>query len=419
MNADGTLNVCIVVSYDLDEDGGGVKHHAMHLARTLRQRGDHVTIIGPSTVARNTPEIVGFRGVVNVKSNGSDNRIGIFVSPLSVSRYFRRNRFDVIHIHEPLQPTLPYLTRLFTPGVPKVCTFHAFAESASWRLKCAQKIFAPLILPSIGRAIAVSKPAARYASDNWHRPISIIPNGVATDVFHPGTRTGTEWRPGDGVLRLFYIGRLSDERKGFQFLLEAYARLRARGIAVELDAVGEQAGAPLPPAMPGFTYHGAVSLDGLVEGYRACDVLVAPSTGMESFGIVLLEAMACGRAIVCSDIEGYREVADDQGAIMVKPQDASALEAAIASLASDPARVARMGEWNRRRVAQFDWAAVAPRVRSEYEAAIANADNPSLMQASPIQASPVQALPMQPSPNQTAPVADSASSAQVDPRLPI
>lgn len=377
MNADGSLDVCIVVSYDLDEDGGGVKHHAMHLARTLRERGDRVTVIGPSTIARNTPETVGFRGVINVKSNGSDNRIGIFISPLAVWRFFRRNRFDVIHIHEPIQPLLPYLVSWFTPGIPKICTFHAFAENASWSLKAAQKIFGPLILPLVGRAIAVSKAAARYASDNWKRVISVIPNGVATDVFQPGSRTGTGWKPGDPVLRLLYIGRLSDERKGLRFLLESFARLRARGIPVELDAVGETGGAPIPPPMPGFRYHGAVSLAELVERYRACDVLIAPSTGMESFGIVLLEAMSTGRAIVCSDIEGYREVVDARGAVLVKPRDVNALELAIANLASDPARIVQMGEWNQKRAATFDWTAIAPRIRAEYEAAIANVDAPS------------------------------------------
>ncbi|MEP6832523.1 MAG: glycosyltransferase family 4 protein [Gemmatimonas sp.] len=375
-----------------------MKHHALHLARALRQGGDRVTVIGPSTVARNTPEVVGFRGVVNVKSNGSDNRLGLFVSPASVWRYFRRNRFDAIHIHEPLQPSLPYWVSWFTPGIPKLCTFHAFAEDASWSLKAGRHICAPGILPFIGRAIAVSKPAARFASDNWQRPISVIPNGVATDVFHPGARTGAGWRPGDGVLRLFFVGRLSDERKGFRFLLEAYARLRARGIAVELHAVGEQAGAPTPPEMPGFTYHGAVTLAELVEQYRACDVLVAPSTGQESFGIVLLEAMASGRAIVCSDIEGYREVIDDQGAVLVRPRDANALEAAIASLALDPTRVARMGDWNRRRVPAFDWVALAPRVRGEYEAAIANIDDPLLAPA--------------------APLVENSAPVQLDPRLP-
>lgn len=384
MNADRSLRVCIVVSYDLDEDGGGVKHHALHLARALRHGGDHVTVIGPSTVARNTPEVVGFRGVVNVKSNGSDNRLGIFVSPVSVWRYFRRHHFDAIHIHEPLQPSLPYWASWFTPGIPKICTFHAFSEDASWSLRSGRQICAPVLFPFIGRAIAVSKPAARYASDNWPRPISVIPNGVATDVFHPGARTGAGWRPGEGVLRLLYIGRLSDDRKGLRFLLEAFVRLRARGTPVELHAVGEQGGAPMPPSMPGFTYHGAVTLAELVERYRACDVLVAPSTGQESFGIVLLEAMASGRAIVCSDIEGYREVVDDQGAILVKPRDANSLEAAIAILALDPARVAQMGEWNRRRAPAFDWLALAPRVRCEYEAAIANSCDPFPIPATPL-----------------------------------
>jgi phosphatidylinositol alpha-mannosyltransferase len=198
--------------------------------------------------------------------------------------------------------------------------------------------------------------------------VTSVPNGVSTDVFVPGaprTRDG-------GPLRLLFVGRLSDERKGLRYMLEAYEQLRAQGVAVTLDIVGEQAGAPVPPAMPGLTYHGPVPRSELIKRFQECDVYVAPSTGQESFGIVLLEAMATGAPIVCSDIEGYRAVASPTGSVLVPPRDAQALAAAITSLVNAPERRARMGAVNLEHVRAYDWSTVATRVREEYLVAIEN-----------------------------------------------
>jgi phosphatidylinositol alpha-mannosyltransferase len=169
-------------------------------------------------------------------------------------------------------------------------------------------------------------------------------------------------------LRLLFVGNWRDARKGLPCLLEAFARLRGRGLALELDVVGE--GGSAAPSLRGVTFHGSVAAETeLARHYQRCDLFVSPATGQESFGIVLLEAMACGKAVVCSDIPGYRQVVDPAGARLVPPSNAAALEEAIVSLVGDPDRRRAMGEVNRRHAESFDWDFIATRVRLEYEAA--------------------------------------------------
>jgi phosphatidylinositol alpha-mannosyltransferase len=362
----------MVVPYDLAEPGGGVKHHALGLARVLRDQGDTVVVAGPTSEPTRQPNTVGFRGVTSVQSNGSANRIGIFVNPWTVRRFLRQNPFDVIHVHDPLVPALPYWMAWLSGRVPKVCTFHAFAEHPTLGMRFGHQLAAPAILPRYKRGMAVSLPAQRFISRVWRRPLSIVPNGVHTDVFNPGPDFGVSRRvDADHPLRLFFCARLSDERKGFSDLLSAYTLLRERRIPVTLDVVGEAAG-PLPPDLPGLTYHGPVSRASLVERFQSCDVVVAPSTGQESFGIILLEAMASGRAIVCSDIEGYRQVVDAQGAHLCPGRSPEGLVAAIEDLASNPERRRTMAITNRSRALHFDWTRLTAHVRAQYLLAMEN-----------------------------------------------
>jgi glycosyltransferase involved in cell wall biosynthesis len=128
---------------------------------------------------------------------------------------------------------------------------------------------------------------------------------------------------------------------------------------------------PEPPSLPGLRLHGSLQRSQLIEHYRTCDLFIAPSLRQESFGIVLLEAMASGAAIVCSDIRGYREVAQPEGATFVPPSDPEQLAAAIATLAVDPARRAAMQAFNLLCVAAYRWPVLAERVREHYLAAIA------------------------------------------------
>jgi len=359
----------MIVGYDLSEPGG-VKHHAQELAQSLRLRGDHVCVVGPSSGPVDGGDVVPFKGVWHAVSNGSDNAFGLLVAPWRVWWYFRRHRFDVIHIHEPLLPSLAYWAIWATPRTPHLATFHAFGEHRSATLRAAERLGALTVYPLIQGATAVSSAAADYAASTWSRPITIIPNGVSTQLFTPRPNGPSR------TLRLLFVGRLSDDRKGVRFLLEAFSAARQRGVAVTLDVVGENHGEAIP-AVEGARFHGRLPLEQLVERYRACDIFVAPSTGQESFGIVLLEAMACGKAIICSDIEGYRSTAGPEGSVLVPPSDAGALALAIETLASDPVGVRRMGEFNRSRALAYDWRSVADRMREEYLLAIAYSGKPA------------------------------------------
>lgn len=361
------LRVCLVVPYDM-ADEGGVKRHALHVAESLRRLGDEVTVVGPLSRGEAGDHARGFGGVVNVPANGAANYMALLTAPWSVRRFFRDGDFDVVHVHEPLVPLLPYYALWFSPRAAHVCTFHMYAETEGVFSRAARRALGRRMFPAFERGIAVSRPAAEYAAQAWTRPLSVIPNGVPTTTFRPAAVDGGDWRR-QRLLRLLFVGNWRDGRKGLPYLLEAFSRLRARGLGIELDVVGQ--GESLSMAVPGVTFHGQVASETeLAAHYQRCDLFVAPATGQESFGIVLLEAMACGKAVVCSDIPGYRQVVDPGGARLVPPSNAEALEEAIASLVRDPDRRRGMGEVNRRRAEAFDWDHIATQVRGEYEAVL-------------------------------------------------
>ena len=364
------LRICMMVTYDLASPCGGVKHHAQQLAAALRRNGDEVTIVGPASSPVKDDYTRTFKGVVNVPANGSDNMLGIFVRPWQVAKYFKQQPFDIIHVHEPAQPSLSYWSTWFTRKTPHVATFHAYAENETRAFTLTRKLWGLTLFPFFQRGIAVSEPAKTYASMAWKRDLQIIPNGVPTDVFTPmPTKTMTD---PSAPVRLLFVGRIGDKRKGARYLFEAYKTLVDRKLNVTLDVAGELGLAQPPPELPGLRYHGAVNFDKLVQLYRECDVFVAPSTGQESFGIVLLEAMASGKPVVCSDIDGYRQVAIPDGSYLVPPTDVAALAAQLAHVVQlDPVSRARQGELNRRAAMRYDWNHLAGRVRDEYLAAIA------------------------------------------------
>jgi phosphatidylinositol alpha-mannosyltransferase len=339
------------------------------VADEMRGRGDDVTVIGPLRRGADEPRSRGFGGVVNIPANGAANRIAILTPPWTVRRFFRSRSFDLVHVHEPLVPLLPYYALWFSPRAAHVCTFHMYAEHEPRSSQVARTLLGRATFPSYQRAIAVSRSAGSYAERAWKRDLAVIPNGVSTKTFVPGDRRARIPTAGD-PLRLLFVGRWDDRRKGLRCLLEAHARLRARGLPVTLDVVGEGVHGKLGRP-PGVTFHGVVpSTAALAEHYRSCDIFVSPALGQESFGIVLLEAMASGRPVVCSGIAGYRHVVDPRGVRMVPPGDAEALAQAIFTLARDPGARHAMGELNRARAEGYDWHDVADKIRAQYVEAI-------------------------------------------------
>jgi phosphatidylinositol alpha-mannosyltransferase len=368
------VRICVVVPYDLLEEGG-VKRHAENLAEGLRQLGDDVTIMGAASEPIDDPRVHVFGGMVSLPNNGSSNRLACLTPPWRIRRYFLEQRFDVVHVHEPMCPALACWSTIFArQHTPTVGTFHAFSEDENVFSRFFRWWGSPIVLTGLDRAIAVSEPAARYARGHWRKPLSIIPNGVATERFAGPARSDD-----GGPVRLLFVGHWRDRRKGLPDLLDAYRLLRERGVAVTLDVVGQGPSGSAAPELPGVRFHGNISdQQEIAAHYRACDIFVAPSTGCESFGIVLLEAMAAGRPIVCTNIDGYREVVRPEQARMVAAERPAQLADAIADLAEKPVLRRRMGEAGQKRARQFDWSVLVERVRDEYLAAIEERRGPAL-----------------------------------------
>jgi phosphatidyl-myo-inositol alpha-mannosyltransferase len=363
------VRVALVSPYDLTVPGG-VQSHVAHLAVALRRQGDEVTLVGPG-VTDDAAEHVSTGGSVKVPFNGSVAPIGL--SPLTVRRTVAALRDldpEVIHVHEPLVPWAGFAA--VRAGVaPVVGTFHAWSTADR-----AYRLARPLgraLLRRLDAAIAVSDAAAGYHAGALGVPASrftIVPNGVDVARFADAAPL-PELREGDGPVLLF-VGRL-EKRKGLEPLLRAFTLLKAERPDARLVVVGDgPEGERCRNLLPGrlradVRFLGRVGQDDLPRCYASCDVYVSPALGGESFGIVLLEAMAAGVPIVASDLPGYRSVATDgaQGRL-VPPGDPAALATTIGALLDNASLRAAMAAEGRRTVRRYDWSVVADRLRAVY-----------------------------------------------------
>lgn len=363
------MRICLVTPYDLSHDGG-VNRHVITLASALRRLGHHVRVLGPAS-GETPPRCDGLRGVVPVRGNGSRARVGLLSSKRAVRRYLERGRFDVVHVHEPWVPG-PARYAVQCARSPLVATFHTFAECEPRMASFVRRVLArPLHRVSLG--IAVSNPAAEYARHIFDGPIRILPNGIDPTAFaephalHAGDGAVPAPRV-PGPLRLLFVGRFDEPRKGLRHLLAAAALLRERGREFELRVVGPgdpQAFGDLA-RRSGATFVGRVDDHELAAMYHWSDLFCAPSTHGESFGVVLIEAMASGRPVVASDIPGYRD-ATAGAAILVPPGDPEALADAIVRTADDERlRHSVVGRgWHRAH--QLAWSRVALSLNELYE----------------------------------------------------
>jgi len=349
---------------------GGVNDHVRHLYEELRLRGHQVRIISSSHGFQKPSEgdVVRLGKGFSFPANGS-------VGTITISRGFdgrardmlAEERFDLLHFHEPFVPFLS-LSLLRQSQSVNVATFHAYAGfSPSYEFgRRALQHFARRLH---GR-VAVSAAARHFIDRYFPGDYKVIPNGVDVDRFQRAVPL-TRWQ--DGARNVLFVGRF-EERKGLIHLLRAVRVLRREGRDdVRLLAVGagpqerECRRYVMTRHLQGVEFLGRVTDDEKAQLFRTADVFVSPATGRESFGIVLLEAMAAGTPIVCSDIHGYKGVVKrgEQG-LLVPPGDKAALAEAIARILDDRDLAARMGASGRARADEFSWRGVARRVDDYY-----------------------------------------------------
>ena len=380
------MRVAIVSPYALDVVGG-VQAHVVALGDALRRAGDEVLVIGPSSapdLVRRTPGGTSMRGVGRTRSvpaNGS--RAPIALGPVAAARLrdvLRRAAPDVVHVHEPLVPTLGPAAVLGTDAA-RVLTFHAMAEGGVLpRLYRAVRAPARLIVERGDALTAVSPVAAAFHAQMLgidRARMAIVPNGVDVARFAAARRSERTVRT-----RLVFLGRL-EHRKGADVVVRAFIRLAVERPELELRILGEGplvatlerlvAGAPAGVAAR-IELTGRADPVELPHLLADADVAVLPARGGESFGIVLLEAMAVGLPLVATDIAGYRAVArDGREALLVPPDDPGALAAAVARLLDDGELASRLRAAGAIRAAEHDWGAIAGRMREVYRQALERA----------------------------------------------
>ncbi len=349
---------------------GGVTEHVQHLYLNLRSRGHDVRIISSSHGIQRASEgdVIRIGKGFSVPTNGS---IGtLTVSPRflgQVRDVLAAERFDLLHFHEPFVPFLSLVVLRESRSV-NIATFHAYG-GFSPAYEFGQRVLGPYAGRLHGR-IAVSAAARHFIDRFFPGDYKVIPNGVDLDRFRRAVPVA-RWQ--DGTANILFVGRLED-RKGLPYLLKAFRALRRTGLDCRLLVVGsgpqerEARRYVLTRGLRNVELLGRVSDGEKAQLFRTADVFVSPATGRESFGIVLLEAMAAGAPIVCSDIHGYKGVVRrGEHAILVPPRDVAALTGAIGRVLGDEALRVRMADAGWRRAEEFSWARVTAKVEQYYE----------------------------------------------------
>jgi phosphatidyl-myo-inositol alpha-mannosyltransferase len=363
------VRVALACPYAWDAPGG-VQTHVRQLAARLLDDGHEVLVLAPSSSEPAEPWVRGVGRPVRIPFNGSI--APITPTPASSRRVraaLEAFRPDVVHAHEPFVPgTAMFATN--AARAPVVATFHAYADRA-FALRAA----APL-LRSVWRRLdvrlAVSEAAREFVGRAFGAErVRIVPNGADVALFRDAS-------PAEGLPegeRILFVNRL-DPRKGFSTAIHAFERLAAERPAAHLVVAGDgeerSAYERLPAAVRArVVMLGSVEHDRLPPYHAASDVFLGPALGRESFGIVLVEAMAAGLPVVASDIPGYREVVRDGiDGVLVPPGDPGALASATARVLDDADLRARLAAAGRARAERFDWDVVATEVMAAYREAL-------------------------------------------------
>ena len=365
-----------IVSQSYYPKPGGVTEVVHYTARELRRLGHDVVIITTNYWhdEEPTPGVVriGRNAIVPVNGAWVNVTIGHRLGE-RLARLFREMDFDIIQTHCPLVPTLPLLALGAAREDQTIAgTFHAAAESnAGYALFCG-----PLgrRAERLDLRIAVSEPARSFASRYFPGDYEIIPNGIDCERFNPDNEPIHPFD--DDTLTILYVGRM-DKRKGVPYLLKALPLAkRNMNRNIRMILVGEDKlrstlfHRPIPMTGVEIIMAGRVDPADLPRYYRSADIFCSPATGRESFGIVLLEAMASGVPVIASDIPGYRRVLEhEREGLLVSPRDPHALAEAISRLGTDPSGRAELGRRGIDKARLYDWSIITRRLESVFRRA--------------------------------------------------
>jgi len=367
------VKIALVSPYDFAHPGGVILHIS-YLERYFTRMGHEVKVIAPAS--RAVPDFddrfIPIGRPRPIPSSGSIARvtISIWLAP-KIKAVLEREKFDIIHFHEPLMPML-CTSILRLSKTANVGTFHASYGKPGYNFaRPVGKWILRRWFRKLDGKIAVSKPAMDFARENFPGYYNIIPNGVDVEHFSPDVAPIEEFD--DGKLNILFVSRL-EKRKGLNYLLQAFKQVKEEIPNSRLIVVGP--GTRLRrryeryvarSGLKDVVFVGLVSYDDLPRYYQTADVFCAPAIGSESFGIILLEAMAMGKPIVASNIEGYASViSHGVDGLLVPPADKDKLAQALISLLNDEALRREMGAKGRIKALEHSWEHIAQRVFDYY-----------------------------------------------------
>lgn len=361
------MRIGMVCPYSFDVPGG-VQSHVLQLAEELRGRGHDVSVLAPASPHVTLPDYVVSAGkAVPIPYNGSVARLRFGpATHRKVKKWLLDGDFEVLHLHEPNAPSVSMLALMVSQG-PIVATFHT-STTRSLTLSVFQGVLRPWHEKIVGR-IAVSDLARRWQMEALGSDAVEIPNGVDVAAFASAAPLPGYPRPGRTVA---FLGRYDEPRKGMAVLLAALPALVQRFPEVQLLVIGRGDEDELRRQAGDFAAHlhflGQVDDAAKASALRSADVYCAPHTGGESFGIVLVEAMAAGTAVVASDLDAFRRVLrDGEAGRLVPVDDPAALAAALIDLLADDALRARYVAAGADAVRRYDWSVVADQIIRVYE----------------------------------------------------
>ena len=367
------MKIALVSPYDFAHPGGVILHIA-YLERYFTRMGHEVKVIAPAS--RAIPDF-GDRFIPigrprPIPSSGSIARVtvSLWLAP-KIRAVLEQEKFDIIHFHEPLMPML-CTSVLRLSRTANVGTFHASHGKPGYNFaRPIGKWILRRWFRNLDGKIAVSKPAVEYARENFPGYYNIIPNGVDVEHFSPDVSPIEEFD--DDKLNILFVSRL-EKRKGLNYLLQAFRQVKEEVPNSRLIVVGP--GTRLrrryeryvaKTGLKDVVFVGLVSYDELPRYYKTADVFCAPAIGSESFGIILLEAMAMGKPIVASSIEGYASViSHGVDGLLVPPADRDQLAQALIALLNDKALRQEMGAKGRIKALEHSWELIAQRVFDYY-----------------------------------------------------
>ncbi len=367
------MKIALVSPYDFTYPGG-VTLHISYLERYFTRMGHEVRVIAPASkvVSSFGDRFIPIGRPRPIPTSGAIARVTIspWLSP-RVKAVLNQENFDIIHLHEPLMPML-CTTVLRLSQTANIGTFHACHGRPGYNFaKPIGKWILRRWFRKLDGKIAVSKPAMEFAHGHFPGYYNIIPNGVDLDHFSPDVSPIDEFC--DGKVNILFVGRL-EKRKGLNYLLEAFKQVKQEISNSRLIIVGpgtrlrrKYKRQVMRSGLKDVVFVGYVAYDELPRYYKTADVFCAPATGRESFGIILLEAMAVGKPIVASNIEGYASVVTHGvDGLLVPPEDKEMLAQALISLLTDQSLRQEMGAKGRVKALEYSWEHVAQNVFNYY-----------------------------------------------------